>query len=390
MSDECASPKPKLIQGLWPHEIAYLLLLSGALYCSFCSQYHTEKWPQYVYEAAFLAALPVLWHRCREEWRQLPNRGFFLALTLVWTALFQWQGLSTFQVLGSRSLFGWLFNVYSSPFVDEEQGMLIPFVVLLLVWWKRRELAVPPRGLWWPGLGLVAAGLMLHVSGFIVQQPRLSVIGCFTGLYGLMGMAWGPGWLKAIFFPYFLLVFCVPLGALGEVVTLRLRIWVATIVAGISQLGLAPDVLREGTQLFDAQHTFAYEVAPACSGIRSVMAMLALTTIYGFLAFKPAWKRLLMVALAVPLAVLGNVVRLCLTIMVTEVLGQGAGTAVESKLGFVTFAVGIGCILVVSRWLESSEGPPAGQAPPDAGPITGAAARKTSEIKPAGAKPLTP
>ena len=390
MSDECASPKPNLILGLWPHELAFSLLLGGALYCSFSPQYHTENWPQYVYGGAFLAAWPVLWHRCRAEWGQLPNRGFFLALTLVWVALFQWQGLSTFQVLKSRSLFGWLFNVYSSPFVDEEQGLLIPFVVLILVWWKRRELAAQRSGLWWPGLGLVAAGLMLHVAGFSVQQPRLSVIGCFTGLYGLMGMAWGTGWLKAIFFPYFLLVFCVPLGALGVAVTLQLRILVATIVAGISHLGLAPDVLRQGTQLFDAQSTYHYEVAPACSGIRSVMAMLALTTIYGFLAFKPAWKRLLMVALAVPLAVLGNVVRLCLTIMVSEAFGQGAGTAVESKLGLVTFAVGIGGILVVGRWLEESEGAPAGQAPPDAGPKTGAAGRETSAIKPADAKPLNP
>ena len=34
MSDECASPKPNLIQGLWPHEIAFLGLLGGALDCS--------------------------------------------------------------------------------------------------------------------------------------------------------------------------------------------------------------------------------------------------------------------------------------------------------------------------------------------------------------------
>jgi exosortase len=387
MSDENETPKPNLILGLWPHEIAFVMLLGGALYGS---QYHTAHWPQYVYGAAFLAAWPVLWHRCRAEWRQLPHRGFFVGLTLVWVALFHWQGLSTFKVIGSRSLFGWLFNVYSSPFVDEEQGMVIPFVVLVLVWWKRRELAAQRLGLWWPGLGLVAAGLMLHVSGFIVQQPRLSVIGCFTGLYGLMGLAWGPAWLRAIFFPYFLLVFCVPLGALGVAVTLQLRILVAAIVAGISQLGLAPDVLRQGTQLFDAQSTYHYEVAPACSGIRSVMAMLALTTIYGFLAFKPAWKRVLMMGLAIPLAVLGNVVRLCLTIMVSEVFGQGAGTAVESNLGFVTFAVGLGCVLVVGRWLEKTEGPASGHASLDAGSATGAAGPGTASIKPAGIKPLTP
>jgi len=340
------------ISGLWPHELAFVGLLIAALYAA---QFHTEAWPVWVYRGAMLATLPVLWFRCRQEWGELPNRGFFLVLTVTWLALFEWLGLSTFQTLGSSSVLTWMFNVYSSPLVDEQHGMLIPFVVMILVWWKRRELAAQPVGLWWPGLWLVAAGLLLHLMGFIIQQPRLSVIGLFTGFYGIMGLAWGPRWLKAILFPYFLLAFCVPVGELADPLTLKLRIIVATIVATISQLGLAPDVIRQGTQLFDAQHTFGYEVAPACSGMHSLVAMLALTIIYGFVNFKTPWKRVVMVAAALPLAVLGNVVRLCLTIMVAEMFGQSAGKSVETNFGFVTFAVAIGCILWLGRWLEKSE-----------------------------------
>jgi exosortase len=216
-------------------------------------------------------------------------------------------------------------------------------------------------------------------------------MGCFTGFYGLMGVAWGPRWLKTIFFPYFLLIFCVPLGELGAPITMPLRLLVASIVAGISQIGLAPDVLRQGTVLFDSQNTFHYEVAPACSGIRSVVAMLALTMIYGFVSFKPAWNRLLMVASAIPLAVLGNVVRLCLTIMVAEVFGQKGGKAVETNLGFVTFAVAIGCVLLLGRWLEKSEIKPGGDAPPDAAAKTGSAGQGASDLKPAAeTNPLSP
>jgi len=151
----------------------------------------------------------------------------------------------------------------------------------------------------------------------------------------------------------------VPLGELGAPITLPLRIMVATIVATISQLGMAPDVMRQGTQLFDAQHTFGYEVAPACSGIHSLVAMLALTIIYGFVNFRAPWKRFVFVAAAMPLAVVGNVVRLCLTIMVAEMFGQAAGKSVETNFGFITFAVAIGCIVLLGRWLEKSEIPPA-------------------------------
>jgi len=354
MSAENEKPKPFLIQGLWPHEIAFLVLFGTAMYYS-QSDFHTQVWPKYLYGAAFLAAFPVLCHRCRAEWRHLPNGGFLLGLTVIWAALFVFLGISTFRVLGSPSLFGWMFNVWSSPAVDEAHGLLIPFVVLILVWYKRKDLGAQPVALWGPGLWLVAAGLFLHLSGYIVQQPRLSVMGFFLGFYGIMGLAWGPRWLKSIFFPYFLFAFCVPLGELGVPLTLPLRIFVAKIVATISQLGLAPDVLREGTQLFDSQHTFGYEVAPACSGIHSLVAMLALTIIYGFMSFKPAWKRLLMVAAAIPLAILGNVVRLCFTIVVAETFGQSAGKAVETYAGFLTFAVAIGCVMLLGRWLEKSE-----------------------------------
>jgi exosortase len=361
MAVENEKAKPFQIQGLWPHEILLLGLLFAALYGS---QYQALRWPRHLYGVVVLLAFPVLWFRCREEWRRLPNRGFLLGLAAVWAALFAWLGISYFQFLGTRSLYVWMFSAYSSPLQDEQHGMLIPFVVLVLVWWKRRELVAQPLALWWPGLGLVAAGLFLHLAGFVTEQPRASVMGFFLGLYGLMGVAWGPRWLRAVFFPYFLLAFCVPVGELAIPLTLPLRILVATIVAWISHFGLAPDIIREGTQLFDAQHTYRYEVAPACSGIRSVVAMLALTIIYGHLCLKPVWKRLLLVASAIPLAVLGNVVRLCLTIMVAEMFGQDAGKACETNFGFVTFAVAIGCVLWLGRWLEASETKPAPKSPP--------------------------
>lgn len=365
MSVENEKGKPFQIEGFWPHELLFFALLGAALYCS---QYHTEAWPVYVYTAAVLAALPVAWYRCREEWNGLPNRGFFLGLAAAWVVMFNFLGISTFHIIGSPSLFNWMFNVYSSPMQDEGHGMLVPFLVLGLVWWKRAELAAQPAREWWPAMGLVVLGLLLHVAGFVTEQPRASILGFFTGLYGLMGLAWGPRFLKAIFFPYFLLAFCVPVGELAAPLTLKLRILVATIVAGIAHLGLAPDVIREGTQLFDADHTFGYEVAPACSGIRSLVTMLILTTVWSFLCFKPVWKRAVMISAALPLAVAGNVARLCMTIMVAELFGQNAGSFVETKLGFVTFAVAIGCVVLISRWLERSEVRPAAGASPASDP----------------------
>jgi len=361
-SDSEAQRRQLLPYSLQPHEIGLLILLGAAFYVS-DGDFFRESWPVYVFSAAVLAGVLALIFRCREQWRQMPNKWFFCSLTAAWVALFAFLGNTTVNYSDSPSLLTWMYSQYTSPALDEGHGLLIPFVVLALYWWKRKELVSRPLGLWWPALGLFGFALLLHLVGFMAQQQRLSVMGFLLGLYALTGLAWGWNWLKASFFPYFLLVFCVPVSEYATTLTMPLRLLVARIVEIIGHLGLAPDLIREGTQLFDAQHTFGYEVAAACSGIRSLVALFALMTIYGFINFKSPWKRVVMMLVSMPLAVLGNVVRLCFTIAVAESFGQKAGKAVETDAGYLTFAVALGCAYLISRWLEKTphqenDGPP--------------------------------
>ncbi len=296
-------------------------------------------------------------------WRRLPNKGFFFALLATWLGLFNVLGNSTLGYAHTPSLLKWLYYAYNpvveSPAADDAHGNLIPFLVLGLFWWKRKQLLSLDLHAWWPGLLLVAFGLFVHLLGYAVQQPRISVVGMFIGIYGLTGLAWGWGWLRASFFPFFLFGFSVPLGSLGESVTSPMRHLVAWIVTVIAHLGIAPDLVREGTQIFDANNSFHYDIAPACSGIRSLVSLLALTTIYGFITFKPAWKRAVIILSAFPLAIVGNVARLSFTVLIAEALGQDAGSKVEQKFGFVTFAVAIGLVLALGHWLRDRPPRPA-------------------------------
>jgi exosortase len=353
MSANTIKKEPPLLGCLWPQELPVLAFVAYALYMA-SPDFRGSPWPIFLFGGAVAAGVVMLAWRCADEWRVLPNKFFFFGLAVVWTALFAFLGNSTFGYLDSNSIFSWAFDIYTSPNSDNEYSLFIPFVVLALFWWKRAELIAQPAGLWRPGIFMVAAGLLAHLVGYVAQQPRLSFIGFFIGLYGLTGLAWGKHWLKASMFPFFLLIFCIP--AFGtDWLTLRLRLLVTWIVAIVAHLGLSPDLIRDGTQLFDAQHTFGYDVVAACSGIRSLVALLALTTIFGFVNFKSPWKRAVMILAAFPLSVLGNVMRLCFTIAVAETFGQSAGKAVETDAGFITFAVAIGCVFLLARWLEKGE-----------------------------------
>ena len=289
-------------------------------------------------------------------WRRLPEKGFFLGLLAAWLALFHWLGNSTLGYLRTPSLLLWMKGAYDTPANDDGHGNLIPFVVLGLFWWRRAELLAVPKRVWGPGLVVLAAAVLVHVAGYVVQQPRVSVVAMFAGIYALMGLAWGPAWLRASFFPFVLFVFCIPLGSLAEGVTFPLRMVVAQATAWISNEVLGIAVVRDGSQIFSPARTFNYDVAPACSGIRSLISLLALTVVYGFLTFRAAWKRGLMVVIAVPLAVVGNVVRLLGVVVVAEAFGQDAGAWVEQRLGFITFAVAIGCVLGIGWWLREGKG----------------------------------
>jgi exosortase len=289
--------------------------------------------------------------------RLMPRKGQFLLLLGTWLALFQFLGNSTLGYLKSSSLFSWMYYVFTtSP--DDDFCLYIPLVVLGLLIWKRRELMETPTRFWWPGLWLVAGALVLHLAGYAVQQARVSIIAMMVGLYGLTGLMWGPLWLRNSFFPMFLLLFCVPIASVSDGLTLPLRLLATWMAVGFSHTVLGIAVFQNGVQMLGPQGIPLYEVAPACSGIRSLMSMLVLMLIYSFIFLSGWWRRLLIIVSAAPVAILGNALRLIVVIVVGEAFGVDAGVAIEQNLGFLTFALGLGCMFLLGHWLRESHPAP--------------------------------
>jgi len=278
-------------------------------------------------------------------WQSLPNKALFFGPLVFWLALFHFLGSSTWGYVKSDSLYRWFYFVTTTS-ADDGHCLYMPLVVLGLFWWKRKQLIEIPKAEWWPGLVWLGCGLLLHVIGYMVQQNRISIIGFFVGMYGLMGLAWGPAWLRATVFPFFLLIFCVPLGTMAETLTFPLRLMVTTISGWIGREILGINVIRIGTQLFDPQRPdFQFDVAAACSGLRSLTVLAALTTIYAFVSFRLWWKRGLMLLFAVPLAVVGNVFRITGVLVTAEAFGQKAGHVFHDMAGFLIFILAIAGVM---------------------------------------------
>src|SRR6185436_203812 len=81
-------------------------------------------------------------------WRRLPNKGLFFGLLTAWLALFHLLGNATFGYVNTPSLLRWMQVAYGGGDGQDGHGNLIPFVVLVLFWWKRKELLALPLKIW--------------------------------------------------------------------------------------------------------------------------------------------------------------------------------------------------------------------------------------------------
>jgi len=157
-------------------------------------------------------------------------------------------------------------------------------------------------------------------------------------------------------YPFFLFVFSIPLASHLNFILFPLRLLVSWLVEMTSHL-LGIDVIRHGTQLTDPSGAYGYDVAAACGGMRSLVAIFLLATIYGFATFRTPGKRIFLMALALPFAVLGNMLRLLLIILAADLGGQEWGNYIHEggPLGIISllpYVPGIAGLIYAGHRLE--------------------------------------
>ncbi len=86
------------------------------------------------------------------------------------------------------------------------------------------------------------------------------------------------------------MVFSVHWTVITHEIGFVLRLWVIKNSYFLANL-MGIDVLRSGTQLFSADGSYQYDVAAACSGIRSLVALSSLSLVIGYDVYWICWTR---------------------------------------------------------------------------------------------------
>lgn len=272
-------------------------------------------------------------------------------------ALFHFMG-NTVESVHSRSAFVWMIARWGDRIsyggADYSHGPLLPIVSLALLWFRRREIMAAPRSTARLGLLLIFGALLLHWMGAKMQQTRLS-------LFALIGLLWAIpyhlfGWKLArhLLFPVGFLVFCVPLTFL-DTLSFPLRLFGTRAAVGISN-GIGVQVAQVGTAIYSVPPgQYEFDVADPCSGLRSLLALTALTAVYANVMMRGQWRKWILFSASIPVAVAGNIARLVALIFVAEVAGEEvASSIVHDYSGFVVFFVAIVLMIGIGALLNTN------------------------------------
>jgi exosortase len=275
--------------------------------------------------------------------------------------VFQCFGNATHGYIDTSSLFVW----WVVQWVDGSAELQHAWILLILaVWLFRHRLdGFQPKQTWLDSnIRTVATiamcfALLLHGLGFQMQQSRISIIALLAFVWGVLALSGGSRWARAAFFPLGLMLLAIPFGFLDST-GFWMRLWVVDASHALAKLAHL-DVVRSGTQLFSTRDNYQFDVAAACSGIRSLQALLALSLVAGYLRLRSNLGRIIIFLLSFPLVYLGNVLRIATILFVSSWGGQKAGERVHDLSGFLVFAVVLGGLLgaiALLKWMKPAWG----------------------------------
>jgi len=255
------------------------------------------------------------------------------------------------DVLPSMAAWWWEDEGYSHAF------LVIPLAGLI-AWRQRaalRDLPVRPDG---RGLAAIALACLMYVTGKLGAEFFLTRFSLIVLLAGLVWTFSGPAHLRRLAFPLLLLASTVPLPVLVyNRLAGPLQLLASAVSTELAQ-SLGISVYRDGNIIHLASTSLG--VAEACSGLRSASSLAVGALLLCYVDLRSTGARVLLLLLALPVAVLCNVIRVTGTALLAErdpMLGTGF---YHGFSGWLVFLCGFGllwlCARLLRRAFESKSG----------------------------------
>ena len=248
--------------------------------------------------------------------------------------------------------FAWMVDRWMVRDSYYAHGFLIPFVSLYWVFKKRKTLSSMEQKLEPLGLAIFVVGAILQIISCALRIYFLSALSFVVVLFGAVYFLFGKKVTQAVWFPIAFLFLMVPLPLLIiSEITLKMKFFVSQIAtAMLNSTGLK--AAREGSYIY-TPHAICL-VGDPCSGLRSFLAFLCLGFVFAYGMHLELWKKTILIAAGLPLALISNVFRVFAMALVGEIYGMelAGSKVVHDGGGILAFLFALACFLLIRRKLE--------------------------------------
>lgn len=228
-------------------------------------------------------------------------------------------------------------------------GFFVPVITATLIWWRRERIAAARIVSSWWGLIPAALGLAFYVVGELATVYVLQHLSLWLMIVGLVLAVAGPRAIREMAFPIgYLLTMIPPPQMLQQSLSSSLQLMSSALGVGFLQL-IGVTAFREGNVI--DLGPIQLQVVEACSGLRYLIPLIALTLLSAYLFQNRLWKRVVLVASAIPLAVLLNGLRIGLIGVLVDQFGRRAAEGfMHAFEGWFLFVLSL-AILGAEMWL---------------------------------------
>jgi exosortase A len=223
---------------------------------------------------------------------------------------------------------------------EYSHGFFIVPLCVYIVWREKEALAqVTMMPANW-GLGLAILSLLIYLFAYLAEIATLASLSMILFVSAAVVYFYGFRMLWELSFPTFMLLFMIPVpGQVYAELTIPLQLFVSKVSVWFAAMTGIP-VFREGNVIHLPDRTL--EVVQACSGLRSMISLLTLSAVFGYLTLKSNLFRAALFVSGVPISVLVNVVRVIVLIFVSYYFGYDLTTgSVHTLFGLLIFALAL-------------------------------------------------
>lgn len=241
--------------------------------------------------------------------------------------------LAYYRIVGAM-VKDWYFDDNAS------HGFLVPLISGYIIWTRRSELASTPVAPWKTGFWLTAWAAAMLVAGWLATELFTMRFSLVLALCGCVLFWLGKDAFSRLATPLLFLVFMIPIPAIVyDAVAFPLKLFVSWVsVSALKAMGVM--VLREGNVIMFPN--VILEVVDACSGLRSLTSLLALSAAYSLIFCRSTWMRVALIASAVPIAVATNTLRVIGTGLLARHMGAAAAEGFFHEFtGLVIFVLAL-------------------------------------------------